>query len=81
MATENIVLTALVLLVTIAAAVCLIIARILSRHRFRCRHCGKVFQPKWTQMLFEIHALNDYKLVCPSCGVKDFCEDQGKCAQ
>lgn len=67
----------LVLLMIIAVIICLIIAKIQSKHYFKCKNCGKEFKPKWTKMVFEIHAMNEHKIKCPFCNVKDFCEDKG----
>jgi len=49
-----------------------------SKHYFVCRNCGKIFQPKWTQMCFNVHVLDEHMLRCPHCNVKDFCGDKGK---
>ncbi len=65
-------------LVVLAAGVVLLIARRLSGHTFACRHCGRTFSPDWKQMIFEIHALDAYKIRCPHCRVKDFCTDRGR---
>ena len=53
-----------VLLSCIVVLVIIIIAKIQSRKYFLCKHCSKEFQVKWTQLLFEIHALDEHKLTC-----------------
>lgn len=68
----------LVFIVLAAVITCVLIAGIQSKHSFKCRNCGKEFQPKWTQMIFEIHVLDEHKIKCPFCNIKDFCQDKGK---
>ena len=65
-------------LIVVACIICLVIAKIQSKHLFQCKHCGKEFHPKWTQLVFEIHVLKQHKIRCPFCKEKDFCEDKGK---
>ncbi len=74
----TVVILCLAVLVIGAAVICVLIAKQQGSHRFRCKHCGKSFQPAWKEMLFEIHALNAHKIRCPFCRIKDFCEDEGK---
>lgn len=64
--------------IVIAIVAGVLIAKAQAKHYFYCKHCGKTFQPKWTQMIFEIHVANEHKIECPYCKVKDFCEDRGK---
>ena len=75
---EMIALVCVAALVLISALLCIVIARLQSRHVFRCKHCGGTFHPRWTQLLFEAHALREHRIRCPLCNVKDFCEDQGR---
>ena len=72
----TIVIVAIALL--IAAAIAIAVAKAQSKHVFTCRHCGKDFQPPWTQLLFEVHAFNEHRLKCPHCAKKGFCTDKGK---
>ena len=75
---EKLVIICLILFTLGAILACLLIAKIQSKHSFKCGHCGKEFEPNWTQMVFEIHVAKDHKIKCPHCNVKDFCKDQGK---
>lgn len=75
---ETMVLVCVAALVAAAALTGIVIARLQSRHVFRCKHCGGEFRPQWTQLLFEVHALREHKIRCPLCNVKDFCTDQGR---
>ncbi|MGX8850916.1 hypothetical protein [Amedibacillus sp. YH-ame10] len=50
----------------------------LCKHTFLCRHCHKEFHPRWTKIIFEIHAFDEFQLECPYCKTKDFCKDLGK---
>lgn len=75
---EIIFMICITFVIVIAVFTCLFIAKKQSKHYFKCKHCGKMFQPKWTQMLFEIHSLNEHNIECPYCKVMDFCEDKGK---
>lgn len=52
----------------------IIIAKIQSGKYFLCKHCSKEFKVKWTQLVFETHALDEHKLTCPYCKTKDFCK-------
>ncbi|MBQ4046920.1 MAG: hypothetical protein IJC93_00935 [Clostridia bacterium] len=74
----TVVIFCLAVLVIGAAGICVLIAKRQGRHRFRCKHCGRSFQPAWKEMLFEVHALNAHRIRCPFCGIKDFCEGEGK---
>lgn len=62
----------------IAAVVTVVVAKVQSTHFFACQNCGEEFQPKWTELMFEVHAFNEHRLKCPHCGRKDFCTDTGK---
>lgn len=62
----------------VGVMVAVAIAKAQSKHDFACSHCGKAFQPKWTQLVFEIHAFDKHRLKCPHCGRMGFCTDQGK---
>ena len=74
----TVVILCLAVLVIGAAGICVLIAKRQGRHRFRCKHCGRSFQPAWKELLFEVHVLNAHRIRCPFCGIKDFCEDEGK---
>ncbi len=62
----------------IAAIVAISVAKAQSRHTFVCHSCGKEFRPRWTQLVFEVHAFDKHVLRCPHCNQKDYCTDQGK---
>ena len=69
--------------ILVLAAVIVLVSAIVSgiegsKHYFVCRNCGETFQPKWTQMCFNVHVLDEHALKCPHCGVKDLCGDKGK---
>ena len=69
-------LTALILIA--AAAIIVILARRIASHTFRCRHCSKDFNIKWTRVVVTEHSDNEYMLVCPYCKTKDWCTQQPK---
>lgn len=48
-------------------------ARVLSRCRFWCRSCGRLFVLPWTRLLFRQHVNDEWRLVCPHCGRKGWC--------
>lgn len=70
-------LTPMLLILTGALLVLIIASLILLHHqrglRFRCRHCGAVFQPRPLRLLFAIHASGEHRLPCPTCQKADFC--------
>lgn len=61
-----------------AAAAVVLVAKAQSRHVFSCPRCGAEFHPRWTQLLFEVHAFSKHRLKCPRCHETDFCTDCGK---
>jgi len=69
-------LTALILIA--AAAIIVILAKRIASHTFRCRHCSKDFNIKWTRVVVTEHSDNEYMLVCPYCETKDWCTQQPK---
>ena len=73
-----IVLGCVCVILLIAAAAAAAVAKAQSAHTFSCPNCGKEFHPKWTQLLFEVHALDKHRLKCPFCRKTDFCTDHGK---
>lgn len=58
----------------IAVVVIYIICKQIASHTFVCKHCAKEFTIKWYQVLVSEHSSNDYKLVCPYCKSKSWCE-------
>lgn len=62
----------------IAAIIAAAVAKAQSTHTFVCHNCGKEFQPKWTQLVFEVHVFDKHVLKCPHCGKRDYCTDQGR---
>lgn len=63
--------------VLLAAAIGVLVAVLQSRHEFACCNCGNHFHAKWTQLIFEVHAMEDHRLQCPRCGIKGTCQDLG----
>lgn len=61
-----------------AAALVMIVAKAQSKHDFACANCGNTFQPKWTQLVFEVHAFDAHRLKCPFCKRTTLCKDIGK---
>lgn len=69
----------LIALLLIAAAVAAVmVAKAQSRHYFACPNCGKEFRPRWTQLVFEVHAFEQHRMKCPYCHRTDFCRDLGR---
>ena len=69
-------LTALILIA--AAAIIVILARHIASHTFRCKHCAKDFNIKWSKAVVTEHSDNEYMLVCTYCKTKDWCTQQPK---
>lgn len=67
-----------ILLLIVAAIAAVAVARAQSRHAFACPNCGREFRPRWTQLVFEVHAFDQHRLKCPHCGRADFCRDLGR---
>ncbi len=49
---------------------CLIIARQLSQHNFKCKSCLKSFKPEWKKLIFITHSDDEYNIKCPYCNNK-----------
>lgn len=64
----------------IAAVIAVAVARAQSRHMFSCPNCGGEFQPRWTQLIFEVHVMDEHRLTCPLCKTTGFCKDHGRCS-
>lgn len=62
----------------IAAAVIVVVAKNVASHKFKCRHCSKEFSIKWPKAIVTEHSGSEYKLVCPFCKAKDWCDEQPK---
>lgn len=62
----------------VIAAICVLIAVAQSMHTFACGNCGKEFKPKWTQLVAEVHILDEHLIKCPHCNTKCYCKDKGK---
>ena len=61
------------LVVVLLAALIVWQARTLSRCRFWCPSCGRLFRLPWTKLLFRRHVHEDWLLRCPHCGEKGWC--------
>ena len=68
--------TALILIA--AAAIIVILARRVASHTFKCKHCSKECNIKWSKVVVTEHSDNEYMLVCPYCETKDWCTEQPK---
>lgn len=67
------------ILIPIAAvAVVVSLAKRTASRTFKCKHCSKEFQIKWTKLLVTEHSGDDYKLLCPHCNTKGWCTAQTK---
>ena len=69
-------LTALILIA--AATIIVILARRVASHTFKCKHCSREFNIKWSRVVVTEHSDNEYMLVCPYCETKDWCTEQPK---
>lgn len=49
-------------------------ARALARCRFWCKSCGTLFSLPWSKLLFRQHVNEEWRLVCPCCGQKGWCQ-------
>ena len=68
----SIISAALILIIIVA----LLKGIILSKHNFKCTHCDQVFNPKFYQVMFESHFVNNYIVKCPKCKRKRVCIDK-----
>lgn len=68
--------TALILIV--AAATIMILAKHIASHTFKCKHCSKEFSITWSKVVVTEHSGNEYMLLCPYCKTKDWCIEQPK---
>ena len=66
------------LIPALAVAVVIILACRIASHDFRCKHCKSTFRIKWTRVLRTVHSGDEYMLICPHCGVRDFCTEEPK---
>lgn len=48
-----------------------IVAKDLSKNLFKCKHCAKEFNVKWTKLVFVMHSDNEYSIECPYCHKKE----------
>ena len=48
-------------------------AAALSRCRFWCPSCGRLFALLWYRLLFRRHVNGEWRLTCPHCGHKGWC--------
>ena len=64
------------LIPAVAVAVIVIVAKRIASHTFQCGHCGGEFSVKWTKVLVTVHSDDAYKLECPYCKTRDWCEKQ-----
>lgn len=56
---------------TLAAIIAaLIILKNLSKKSFKCKHCAKEFNVKWTELVFVTHYDDEYSIKCPYCNKK-----------
>ena len=61
------------LVVVLLAALIVWQACALSRCRFWCPSCGRLFRLPWTKLLFRRHVHEDWLLRCLHCGEKGWC--------
>ena len=67
-----------ILIPAVAIAIVVILAKRISSHTFRCKHCSKDFGIKWFKVIITEHSDNEYMLTCPHCKTKDWCTEQSK---
>ena len=60
----------------VAVAIVVILAKRIASHSFKCKHCFKEFNIKWSKVVITEHSGNEYLLVCPYCKTKDWCTEQ-----
>ena len=68
----------LALIPIVAIAIIVILAKRISSHTFKCKHCSKEFGIKWFNVIVTMHSDNEYMLTCPHCKTKDWCTEQSK---
>jgi len=64
------------LILIAAVTIIVILAKRTASHPFRCKHCSKEFNIKWSKAMITEHSGNEYMLVCPNCKTKDWCTEQ-----
>lgn len=67
-----------ILIPVVAVAVIVILAKCITSHNFKCKHCSKEFNIKWPKIIVTEHIDNEYMLICPYCKTKDWCIAQPK---
>ncbi len=64
------------LILIVAVTIIVILAKRIASHTFKCKHCSKEFNIKWSKAVVTEHSGNEYMLVCPYCKTKDWCTEQ-----
>ena len=67
-----------VLIPVIAVVTVIILSKRIASHTFRCKHCSKEFNVRWSKIIVTTHNGDEYKLLCPYCKTKDWCVEQPK---
>ena len=60
----------------VAVAIIVIFAKRIALSAYKCKHCSKEFNIKWSKMIVTVHSGSAYLLVCPYCKTKDWCTKQ-----
>lgn len=60
----------------IAVIVIVVVAKKITLHSFKCKHCSKEFHVNWPRVIITEHSGSEYRLVCPFCKIKDWCTEQ-----
>ena len=67
-----------VLIPIVAVIMVVILSKHIASHTFKCKHCSKVFNIKWSKIIITEHSDDEYMLECPYCNTKDWCTEQRK---
>ena len=59
-----------------AVIIVVILAKRIASHTFKCKHCSKEFNIRWSKVIVTEHSDGEYMLVCPCCKTKDWCTEQ-----
>jgi len=68
----------IILIFIAATATVMILAKRIASHTFKCKHCSKMFNIKWSKVVVTEHLGNEYMLLCPYCKTKGWCMEQSK---
>lgn len=58
------------IVITAAVIAYIMMVKQIAKHTFQCKQCSKEFNTNWKNLLFAMHADDEYEIVCPHCNNK-----------